>query len=109
MRRMAAILDAVAPAPLVDRLLRDAEALCQQRRRFRTRLDLRGLSSLACEDGAAWSRPVPNFPQNQTCHEKRRSPRAYVIIWDGTVSVLIILEDLRILHHNLQELFGLSS
>jgi hypothetical protein len=38
-RRVAAILNAVALAPFIDRLLRDAEALCQQRRRLRTRLD----------------------------------------------------------------------
>lgn len=39
MRRMAEILDAVALAPLVDGLFRDAEALRQNRRRLRARLD----------------------------------------------------------------------
>ena len=40
--------------------------------------------SLACEDESASWNPVPNIPQNRSCHEKRGSPRVYVIIRDGT-------------------------
>ena len=41
-------------------------------------------SSLACEDGSAWQHPVPNVPQNRSCHEKGRSPRVNVMVRDGT-------------------------
>jgi hypothetical protein len=41
-------------------------------------------SSPACEDGSACPHPAPNVPQNRSCHEKRRTPRVYVIIRDGT-------------------------
>ncbi|MFN4059005.1 MAG: hypothetical protein ACK4HW_12630, partial [Roseinatronobacter sp.] len=41
---------------------------------------------LACEDGSAWPHPVPNVPQNRSCHEQGRSPRGNVIIRDGTPS-----------------------
>jgi hypothetical protein len=42
-------------------------------------------SSPACEDGSTCPNPAPNVPQNRSCHEKRRTPRVYVIIRDGTV------------------------
>lgn len=42
------------------------------------------LSSLACEDGSAWSRPVPNVPQNRSCNKQSRPPRGNMIIRDGT-------------------------
>lgn len=38
----------------------------------------------ACEDGSTWSRPVPNFPQGRSCHEKGRAPKGNVITRDGT-------------------------
>ena len=113
-RRVAAVVHAVALAPFVDplRIRRENESLD----RFLVRLipgavrkrdprviaalidrpDLRSPlclnqwrmngspSSLACEDGSAWSRPVPKLPQNRSCHEQRRSPRTYVIVRDGT-------------------------
>ena len=41
----------------------------------------------ACEDGSACAHPIPNVPQNRSCHEKRGSPRVYVIIRDGTAIV----------------------
>jgi hypothetical protein len=44
-------------------------------------------SSPACEDGSTCPNPAPNVPQNRSCHEKRRTPRVYVIIRDGTARI----------------------
>ncbi|MFT5365012.1 MAG: signal transduction histidine kinase, partial [Dinoroseobacter sp.] len=36
----------------------------------------------------AWLHPVPNVPQNRSCHEKGRSPRVNVMVRDGTINLV---------------------
>ena len=99
-RRVAAVMHRVSVPPFVDRLLGRAVPLRQHRGGRVTGLDRRpdlwsrrcprhcprtsGGQWLDCEDGSACAHPIPNVPQNRSCHEKRGSPRVYVIIRDGT-------------------------
>jgi hypothetical protein len=88
MRRVAAILDAVALAPLVDGLpcypITGSKNCPCILANFNRRADIRGRRRLLVQDGSAWSHLVPNVPQNRSCREQGGAPTGNVIIRDGT-------------------------